>query len=75
MRRGAYRVPVAGAGGCDRSQRSEVHLAMAAAPWPRRAGNLAVVSVPCLELFLEQDAAYRAFLFPPGVPVATLEAG
>jgi transketolase len=33
------------------------------------------VSVPCLEVFLEQDPAYRAQLFPRGTPVATIEAG
>jgi transketolase len=55
---------------------SELHLAMGArtalAP---RGLRLSVVSIPCLEILEEQDAAYRASLFPPDVPVATVEAG
>ncbi len=55
---------------------SEVHLAIAArAALAAEKWKLNVVSVPCLEIFLEQGPAYRASLFPKGVPVATLEAG
>ena len=34
-----------------------------------------MVSIPCLELFEEQDSVYRQRLLPQGVPVATIEAG
>ncbi len=37
--------------------------------------HVRVVSAPCLELFAEQDAAYRASVLPPGVPVVSVEAG
>jgi transketolase len=40
-----------------------------------RGAGLRVVSMPCLELFHEQTAAYRDTVFLPGVRVATLEAG
>jgi len=55
---------------------SEVHLAMQARERMREEGRrLHVVSVPCLEILLEQDPVYRARLFPRDVPVATIEAG
>jgi transketolase len=55
---------------------SEVHLAVAAREMLAKQGKkLDVISVPCLDLFLEQDAAFRTRLFPSDVPVATLEAG
>jgi transketolase len=55
---------------------SELHLAMGArAALADRGVNLNVVSIPCVEIFAAQDAAYRASLFPRGVPVATIEAG
>ncbi len=77
LRRGAYRVfgegephAILAATG------SELHLAAEAAEALAEASrNIHVVSVPCLELFLEQDEAYRESLFPAGVKVATLEAG
>jgi transketolase len=34
-----------------------------------------VVSLPCRELFWEQDRGYRAEVFPPGVPRVSVEAG
>jgi transketolase len=34
-----------------------------------------VVSIPSLDLLLSQDPRYRERLFPPGVRVATVEAG
>lgn len=76
LRRGAY--VVADASGPEAvvvAAGSEVHLALGAreALSPRR--RLRVVSAPCLELFFEQDAAYRNDVLPPGVPVATIEAG
>ena len=55
---------------------SELHLALAArALLAEKGKRLDVVSVPCLELFLEQERDFRDRLFPKGVPVATLEAG
>ncbi len=76
-RRGAYLV--AGDGRPDAvvaSTGSEVHLAMAARASLAAAGRrIHVVSVPCLEVFAAQVPSHRARLFPPGVPVATVEAG
>jgi len=55
---------------------SELHLAVAARVALAQAGKkLNVVSVPSLELFFAQDPQYRDRLFPPSVPVATIEAG
>jgi transketolase len=55
---------------------SELHLAMGAREAIAAKGRkLNVVSIPCVELFHAQDPAYRAALFPDGVPVATIEAG
>jgi transketolase len=54
---------------------SEVHVALAARAALAGRKKIRVVSVPCLEVFLEQDPAFRDRLFPPGVRVATLEAG
>jgi len=76
-RRGAYLVagaerPAAVLAGTG----SELHLALAAREALAAAGRrLAVVSIPCLERFARQEPAYRAALFPAGVPVATIEAG
>jgi transketolase len=54
---------------------SEVSLACAAAEKLSAGGLQArVVSVPCLELFLEQPAAYREGLLPEGVPAVAVEA-
>jgi transketolase len=55
---------------------SELHLAVAARDaLAARGVKLNVVSIPCVEVLNEQDAAYRDALFPEGVPVATVEAG
>ena len=55
---------------------SELHLALAARALLAETGKkIDVVSVPCLEIFLEQGRERRDRLFPKGVPVATLEAG
>jgi len=77
MKRGAYVV----AGGerpaaIVAATGSEVELALAAREELAGEGKkLNVVSIPCLELFEEQDSVYRQRLFPQGVPVATIEAG
>jgi transketolase len=76
-RRGAYLV--AGGEKADAvvaATGSELQLALAARE--RLAAEdfaINVVSVPCLELFDEQDIDYRKGLFPDGLPVATVEAG
>jgi transketolase len=55
---------------------SEVELALATAAALEGQGIGAdVVSMPCWELFDEQDAAYRADLFPAGVLKVSIEAG
>ncbi|MCB2223067.1 MAG: transketolase [Actinobacteria bacterium] len=55
---------------------SEVGLALAAAGLLDADGvSLRVVSMPCVEVFEGQDDAYRASVLPPGVPVASIEAG
>ena len=77
MRRGAY--VLAGRGEPEvilAATGSEVHLALAARDVLAAEGrSVRVVSVPCLDLFLEQDEDYRGALFPAGARVATLEAG
>jgi transketolase len=77
LRRGAYLV--AGGEGADAvvaASGSELHLAIAAREALAAEGlKINVVSVPCLELFREQDSAYREKLFPEGAAVATIEAG
>jgi transketolase len=55
---------------------SEVQLAVAARETLRAEGKkLNVVSIPCLDIFMEQEPSYAKRLFPVGVPVATVEAG
>jgi len=55
---------------------SEVGLAVEAAKQLAAAGKGArVVSMPCVERFLAQDAAWRDAVLPPGQAVVTLEAG
>jgi transketolase len=55
---------------------SEVELAMATKALLEAEGErVRVVSVPCLELFLRQDAAYRDAVLPRGVPRVVLELG
>lgn len=54
---------------------SEVWVALAAADQLAGEGiSLRVVSMPCVEAFLAQDAAYRAGVVSPGIPVASIEA-
>jgi transketolase len=55
---------------------SEVCLATAAAQELAATGiAVRVVSVPCLELFMAQPAAYRRRLLPGRVPRVAIEAG
>ena len=55
---------------------SEVALIVAAAAKLREEGlRVQVVSMPCLDLYLQQDAAYRATVLPKDVPVIVVEAG
>lgn len=51
---------------------SEVSLCMDAAA--KMAGKVAVVSMPCQQLFERQPVEYQASVFPDGVPVMSVEA-
>lgn len=59
---------------------SEVSLCVEAAKALQLEGGaaagkkVAIVSLPCQEVFLEQDPEYRASVFPKGTPVLTVEA-
>jgi transketolase len=55
---------------------SEVGVAAQAAELLRGEGRqVSLVSMPCVEVFLVQDAAYRAAVLPPNVPRLSVEAG
>jgi transketolase len=55
---------------------SEVQLACAAASDLASEGlPVRVVSMPCVEIFEEQDAGWRNAVFPPDLPVVAVEAG
>jgi transketolase len=55
---------------------SEVALALAAQQQLEADGiAVSVVSMPCLERFLEQPDAYRETVLPPGLPRLAVEAG
>ncbi len=55
---------------------SEVSLALEAKKLLEATGDrVRVVSVPCLELFLRQDQAYRESVLPAGTPRVSIEAG
>lgn len=55
---------------------SEVQLATGAAEQLRAAGvAVQVVSMPCVEVFLQQTQAHRDRVLPEGVPVVAIEAG
>jgi transketolase len=55
---------------------SEVHPALAAARALASGGrSVRTVSIPCLEVYLEQDDAYRASVLPQGAPRVVVEAG
>jgi transketolase len=54
---------------------SEVQLAeRAAALLDAEGTSVRVVSMPCWEAFATQDEAYRSSVFPPTMPIASLEA-
>ncbi|MEA3262062.1 MAG: transketolase [Pseudomonadota bacterium] len=76
--RGAYRLKAAAAARqvVLVATGSEVSLAMdVAAALEGKGIGADVVSMPCAELFDEQDAAYRADLFPAGTLKVSIEAG
>ena len=76
--RGAYRLKAASAARqvVLVATGSEVSLAMdVAAALEGKGIGTDVVSMPCAELFDEQDAAYRADLFPAGTLKVSIEAG
>ena len=55
---------------------SEVSLALEAAELVEKEGlGVRVVSVPCREVFLEQDETYRMNVIPTGVPTLAIELG
>jgi len=55
---------------------SEVPLAEAAVDLLSGKGrSVRVVSMPCVETFLEQDESYRSDVLGAGIPVASIEAG
>lgn len=55
---------------------SEVHVALKAHSAMEAQGiPTRVVSMPSWEIFEEQDAAYRQSIFPPNIPVVSIEAG
>jgi transketolase len=74
VRRGAY-VRREGTDAVLVATGSEVQLAERAAELLGAEGtSVRVVSMPCREAFAAQDGAYRAEVFPAGVPIASLEA-
>jgi transketolase len=76
-RRGAYLIAGGeGAQAIVAATGSELHLAVAAREALAAEGKaVSVVSVPCLEIFEQQDEGYRSMLFPKGTKIATIEAG
>lgn len=77
--KGAYSLTGADSGRPDlilMATGSEVHLALAAREALMKKGaKVRVVSVPSVELFREQPAAYRNEVLPNGVPQMAIEAG
>jgi transketolase len=74
VRRGAY-VRREGADAVLVATGSEVQLAERAAELLEAEGtSIRVISMPCREAFAAQDDAYRAEVFPVGVPIASVEA-
>ena len=77
--RGAYTLREAGGGGPDVilvGTGSEVAIALDAADTLEGEGtSVRVVSMPCWELFSEQDETYRNAVLPSGVPKVVIEAG
>ncbi len=55
---------------------SELQLALAARDALAAEGKkINVISMPCVERFMEQDPVYRERMLPDGVPVGSVEAG
>jgi transketolase len=55
---------------------SEVHVALNAYSALEAGGtSTRVVSLPCWEIFEAQDIEYRQSVFPPNIPVLSIEAG
>jgi len=77
MRKGAYVIKKeAGALKCVvAASGSEVSLAIKAREKLGAEQWMRIVSVPCMELFLKQDAKYRESLMPHGVKKVSIEAG
>lgn len=74
--RGAYALWQSGEGRPDAiviGTGSEVHVALEGARTVD--ANVRVVSMPCWELFEEQDAGYVESVLPAGVPTVSVEAG
>jgi len=78
-KRGAYTLREAGGGGPEVvlvATGSEVSLAIAAADVLEQEGtSVRIVSMPCWELFEQQDEDYRNGILAPGVPKVIVEAG
>ena len=78
-KRGAYTLREAGGGGPEVvlvATGSEVSLAIAAADVLEQEGtSVRIVSMPCWELFEQQDEDYRNGVLAPGVPKVIVEAG
>jgi transketolase len=80
VRHGAYTLREAGGGGPDVilvATGSEVEIALAAADLLEQEGaSVRVVSMPCWELFEQQDEAYQQEVLPPGIAAkVVVEAG
>ncbi len=79
MLKGAYVLSDAAGGKPDLiiiATGSEVQLAVGAKERLEKSGKkVRVVSAPCLEIFAEQDSAYREAVLPKGVRKVSIEAG
>ncbi|MGB8225174.1 MAG: transketolase [Polyangiales bacterium] len=80
VRHGAYTLREAGGGGPDVilvATGSEVEIALGAADLLEQEGaSVRVVSMPCWELFEQQDEAYQHEVLPPGIAAkVVVEAG
>ncbi|MDH3607350.1 MAG: transketolase [Acidimicrobiia bacterium] len=73
VKRGGY-VLRAGSDAVIIATGSEVSVALAAAEALDGEHSIQVVSMPCVEAFLEQPEAYQSEVLSPGIPVASLEA-
>lgn len=76
VRKGAYALDASGKDIILIATGSEVSLILKAAEELKAAGiGATVVSMPSFRLFEEQDAAYKASLFPENTPKLAVEAG